>query len=93
MNADPLEGFIEVVGDAETICKIQMAAQRSFKSTAAFRRGLLLEWIIKHNPGPEQGGDSIVYVANICVSRASSSLRFHFSNEIFFQVSLEIFLY
>ena len=68
------EGFIEVVGDAETICKIQMAAQRSFKSTAAFRRGLLLEWIVKHNPGPEQGGDSIVYVANICVRQVQIPL-------------------
>ena len=31
-----------------------MAAQRSFKSTAAFRRGLLLDWIVRHNPGSEQ---------------------------------------
>ena len=27
MTTDTKEGFIEVVGDAETICKIQMAAQ------------------------------------------------------------------
>ena len=47
MTTDTKEGFIEVVGDAETICKIQMATQRSFKSTAAFRRGLLLDWIVR----------------------------------------------
>ena len=54
MTTDIKEGFIEVVSNAETICKIQMAAQKNFKVAAAFRRGLLLDWIVKHNPGPEQ---------------------------------------
>jgi hypothetical protein len=37
------EGFIEVVQQAETICKIQLS-QTEYKTTAVFRKGLLLSW-------------------------------------------------
>ena len=37
------EGFIEVVQHSETICKIQLS-QTEYKTTAVFRKGLLLSW-------------------------------------------------
>ena len=43
MATGPKEGFIEVVQQAETICKIQLS-QTEYKKTAVFRKGLLLSW-------------------------------------------------
>ncbi len=53
MSTDINEGFIGVVGNAETICKIQMASQKNYRPTAAFKKGLLLSWIRSHNPSLE----------------------------------------
>ncbi len=40
------EGFIEVVQQAETICNIQLS-QTEYKSTAVFRKGLLMSWCVR----------------------------------------------
>ena len=51
------EGLIEVITQAETICKIQMKqADKSvlkLKSTAALKKGLVLAWLKDHNPTNE----------------------------------------
>ncbi len=54
VSTDVGEGFIEVVQNAETLCRIQMArgADRSesrLAAPAAFRKGLLLAWLKAHN--------------------------------------------
>ncbi len=58
MSTGVNEGFIEVVTQAETVCKIQMkqAADKSapkLRSTAALKKGLVLAWLKSHNPSPE----------------------------------------
>ena len=53
VSTDAKEGFIEVVTNAETVCKIQMkqaASEKLFlKSTAALRKGLTMSWLRSHN--------------------------------------------
>ena len=57
LSTDVNEGFIEVVQNAETVCKIQMkqaaAEKLILKSTAALKKGLILSWLRTHNPTPE----------------------------------------
>ena len=52
------EGLIQVVGEAETVCKIQMrhAKEKStlkLKSYAALKKGLILAWLKDHNRSVE----------------------------------------
>lgn len=57
VSTDAGEGFIEVVRNAETVCKIQMrqaaADKLILKTTAALRKGLVLSWLRNHNSQPE----------------------------------------
>ena len=57
MSTGVNEGLIEVVGKAETVCKIQMRhgdqTAMKLKSTAALKKGLILAWLKHHNPNME----------------------------------------
>jgi phosphatidylinositol-4,5-bisphosphate 3-kinase len=56
VSTDLNEGFIQVVMNAETVCKIQMkqVPDNKLKLTAALNKGLILSWLKSHNPSPEQ---------------------------------------
>ena len=62
MSTDACEGFIEIVANADTVCRIQTKQQlegsgskqldSSLKSAGAvFRKGLLLSWLRQQNRG------------------------------------------
>lgn len=57
MSTGVNEGLIEVVTQAETVCKIQMQQADKLatrlKSTAALKKGLVLAWLKSHNPTHE----------------------------------------
>lgn len=54
MSTGVNEGLIEVVTQAETVCKIQMRqADRTIRSAAALKKGLVLAWLKSHNPTNE----------------------------------------
>ena len=46
---DTNEGLIEVVQNAETLCKIQMRSGIN-PTSAVFKKGLLMSWLKHHNP-------------------------------------------
>ncbi|XP_059078692.1 phosphatidylinositol 4,5-bisphosphate 3-kinase catalytic subunit beta isoform-like isoform X2 [Tigriopus californicus] len=52
LATDTAEGLIEVVQSAETICRVQMAMS-DYRTTAVFRKGLVLSWLKKINIGEE----------------------------------------
>ena len=61
-NTGPNEGLIEVVQNAETLCRIQMSrgssegeAPRLVTPAMAFKKGLLLAWLKAHNGEAAEG--------------------------------------